>query len=206
MNTLKLLMIAAIAVFMAGCYTLSLHPLYSDEDVVFDSLLVGIWGDPENSNETWAFEKSGDNAYLMVIRDQGVIQTSSKSKKDNFKLVMDIDPEKDGKFQVHMVQLGEYLFLDLFPVEPKHENDFFKSHVIQAHSFVRVWLKGDTLELAALDKKWLKESIDQKKIDIKHERLKNTIVLTASTEELQAFVIDYINEAFSEIDKAYRLN
>jgi uncharacterized protein with PIN domain len=69
-------------------------------------------------------------------------------------------------------------------------------HVIPAHSFMRVSLEGHVLRLAFFDLDWLKKNIEQNKVTIKHERRDDTIVLTASTEELQKFVLEHVEEAF----------
>ena len=52
---------------LAGC-VFSLHPLYTDEDLVFDPALVGTWAQ-DNSGNTWEFGKGNRNNYELVIRE-----------------------------------------------------------------------------------------------------------------------------------------
>ena len=161
-------------VFYAGCVR-SLHPLYTEEDLVFEMALVGTWADEEDQ-DTWTFQKSGEYDYDLTVTEDG----------------------SRGKFKAHLVQLGSFLFLDLYPQEPEMENDFYKFHLIAAHTFSRIWLEGDALSLSMLNNEWVKDMIDQGKEKIAHERLEDTIVLTAATADLQQFVVKY-----AEDDKAF---
>ena len=171
---------------MTGCFVLSVHPLYFEKDLVFESGLVGTWGEKEHEkdlSELWIFKKSGDKSYQLIIKDQ----------------------DEEGFFEAHLLKLGDYLFLDLYPEEPEESSEFYKMHVIPAHSFILVSLEGHVLQLGFFDLDWLEENIEQNKITIKHERRDDTIVLTASTEELQKFVLKHVKEAFPfEEDSLHR--
>jgi hypothetical protein len=147
---------------------------------------VGTWGEKEHEkdlSELWIFKKSGEKSYQLIIKDQ----------------------EEEGLFEAHLLKLGDYLFLDLYPEEPEESSEFYKMHVIPAHSFILVSLEGHVLRLGFFDLDWLEENIEQNKITIKHERRDDTIVLTASTEELQEFVLKHVKEAFPfEEDSLHR--
>jgi hypothetical protein len=172
---------------LTGCFVLSVHPLYFEKDLIFETDLVGTWGEKgheKDLSELWIFQKSGNKSYRLTIRD----------KEDG-----------EGEFEAHLLKLGEYLFMDLYPEEPEATSDFYKMHVIPAHSFMLVSLEGNVLRLAFFDLDWLKKNIEQNKVSIKHERRDDTIVLTASTEELQAFVLKHVEEAFPfEEDSLHR--
>ena len=182
MNTWKSIIIIAFILIlvlgMTGCFVLSVHPLYFEKDLVFESGLVGTWGEKEHEkdlSELWIFKKSGEKSYRLIIRDV---------------------EEGEGLFEAHLLKLGDHMFLDLYPEEPETGSEFYNMHVIPAHSFMRVSLEGHVLRLAFFDLDWLKKNIEQNKVSIKHECRDDTIVLTASTEELQAFVLKHIEEAF----------
>ena len=163
---------------MTGCLTLSVHPLYFEEDLIFEEGLIGTWGPKDaekNLSELWIFKKAGDNEYRLIIKEKG---------------------SQDGVFEARLLKLGKYMFLDIFPEEPDTGNEFFNMHLIPAHSFLRVSLQGHVLQLALFDLEWLKNNIEKKKIKIKHERRDDLIVLTASTKELQELVLEHIEEAF----------
>ena len=180
MRVAKMLVAVGISVLMLGCVP-SLHPLYTEKDVTFEPALVGVWGEKDKT-DTWTFKKSGENAYELIITEEGV----------------------PGKFEAHLVRLGELLFLDLYPEEPDIKHKFYKAHLIPVHTFLRIWVDKDkdVVRLALMKPDWLKEMIDQKKVTVKHERLgdeaDSPIMLTASTKELQEFVVKYVGEAFGD--------
>lgn len=172
---------------MTGCFVLSVHPLYFEENLIFKPGLVGTWGEKQHEKdleELWIFKKSGDNSYRLILKE-----------KDS----------EDGVFEAHLFKLGKYMFLDLYPEEPVTGMDFYKMHVIPAHSFIRVSVEGHVLRLAFFDLDWLEKNLEQNKVKIKHERRDDTIVLTASTRELQEFVLNHVEEAFKfEDEDLYR--
>ena len=182
MHTAKILVILGIMLLIVGCVP-SLHPLFTEKDPIFEPALVGTWGE-EGSKETWTFQKSGDNTYDLIITEKRTILDSE--------VIV-------NKFDAYLVKVDKFLFLDIYPKGPEIESDFYKSHLIPAHTFSKVWIDGDVLHLGILDYEWLKEMIDNKKVNISHERLGDEpspmIVLTASTKALQEFVLKYAEDA-----------
>ncbi len=59
MRTKKLLFHLPAAL-LAGCVpVMSLHPLYTDKDVIFEEKLLGTWLDDPNSPDTaWQFKRT----------------------------------------------------------------------------------------------------------------------------------------------------
>jgi hypothetical protein len=57
--------------------------------------------------------------------------------------------------------------------------------------------EGDRLTLDVLNAEWLREKIDSAQVEIEHIRRDDVIVLTARTEDLQAFVTTHVAEAFT---------
>jgi len=174
MRTTVVIVALGLAVLMAGCVP-SLHPLFTEKDLVYDPALVGTWAE-EEGEDIWIFRKSGDNAYDLIYSQKGV----------------------PAQFEAHLVQVAEFLFLDTYPGEPNIKNDLYTIHLIPAHTFSRIWIEGDVLRLAMLDLDWLKDMIAKKKVNIAHEQVDGGIVLTASTKELQEFFLKYADD-----DKAF---
>jgi hypothetical protein len=180
MNHRKLPVAAALAMVLTACVP-SIHPLYTEHDLVFDPALVGVWSEDEKADETWAFEKSGDQAYKAIYSEKG----------------------KTGEFDVHLLKLGDTLFLDFYPqddgIKQMDRNDFYRFHFLPVHTFARVSLSGATLEMGFFDADWLKNLLEEKPKAIRHERRgADGIILTASTKELQKFVLDHADEAFGD--------
>lgn len=188
MRITKMLVAVGIVVLVLGCVP-SLHPLYTEKDVTFDPTLVGVWSEKDKT-DTWTFNKSGDNAYELIMTQDGA----------------------PGKFEVHLVRLGELLFLDIYPEEPDIKPNFYKIHLLPVHTFYRIRIdkEKDVLRIAGMNPDWLKENLDEKRITIAHERLGEdvgvgNIVITASTKELQEFVVKHAAEAFGEPAELQRL-
>ena len=183
MRTTIMLTIFAMVLFMAACVP-SLHPLFTEKDLVFDPALVGTWAEA-GENETWTFQRTGDKVYELTYTERGV----------------------PSKFVAHLVELGKFRFLDLYPDEPEIKNDFYKWHLIPAHSFSRIKIEGDAVQIAMLSDEWLKTMLDQKKTNINHERIDSSIVLTAPTKKLQEFVLKYVEDAkaFGDWSEMHRL-
>jgi len=109
MKTKKLLFYL-LAALLGGCIpVLSLHPLYTEEDVTFEEKLLGTWvDDPEDPKTTWEFSRA-------------------EAKEKAYKLIYSDDEGKKGSFEVHLVKLENRLFLDVFPNQfPSGQQDWEK--------------------------------------------------------------------------------
>ncbi|MCK4291989.1 MAG: hypothetical protein KAY65_02235 [Planctomycetes bacterium] len=183
MKTKKLLFYL-LAVLMGGCVpVLSLHPLYTKENVVFKQELLGTWTDPNAPKVTWEFKRADESetAYKLIFSDE--------------------DGRK-GSFETHLVKLEDRLFLDLYPDEFPCDledpnkvdwpyNAFF---LVPVHTFIKV----DSIEPAlkmrlTLDNK-MEQLLKENPKAVKHTVLEDKPVLTASTKELQAFVLKYADD------------
>ncbi|MCE5271852.1 hypothetical protein LLH00_11295 [bacterium] len=162
--------LALVTVLLLGCGpALSLHSLFTDEDVSFDSGIVGVWG--EKRSECWTIRKSPKgNTYDFIY-------TSGKGGT--------IIGEADSlSFVGRLVKIGGYTFMDITTNDSNLESFL----AIPVHAFLRLSLEGDSLGIAYLDDDWLKDNIEKNKIRIKHELVDDGILLTASPKELQELV------------------
>ncbi|MDD1777525.1 MAG: hypothetical protein LUQ65_05095 [Candidatus Helarchaeota archaeon] len=182
MHSAKILILLGVAIFLTGCVP-SLHPLFTEKDLIFEPALVGTWVDEDGKN-TWEFKKSEENSYELVYTEN----------------------EVPAKFQAHLLKLGGFLFLDVFPEEPEMKNGLYKGLLIPAHGFSRIWMEGDSVRLAYLDPDWFKQMIDKKKVKIDHDFIDQSIILTAQTEDLQKFAVKYAEDAkaFSNKSELHR--
>lgn len=197
MRTLKYILIAVAALMLSGCWTLSIHPLYTQEDLIADPMLVGKWYSPDDLDQLWMFEANGEKSYRLTIVEG--IETQLKEAVENkTRLVLTVDPDKDAMFDIHLLKLGQTTFMDFYPEEPANVNEFYKFHVIPAHSFSRVSIEGNVMSLQFFDAEWLMEQMDEGKVPIKVEDWNDLRVITAETEDLQKFVLDHADEAFEE--------
>jgi hypothetical protein len=180
MRSIKILAVLGIALLMSGCVLSSLHPLFTEKDLVFDKSLLGTWTGA-GEDDTLTFEDGGEKAYDLTYSAEG----------------------PKVRYKAHLVQLGKYRFLDIYPQESE---DYDAYHFIPAHTFWKIWMEEDNLHIDGLAHDWLKNMIDQKKIKIPHEVLEDRILLTATTKELQEFVLKYAEDAsaFSVTEEFHR--
>jgi len=162
------IVLAALTV-LAGCVP-CLRAIYTDEGVVFKPELVGVWSQP-HQKETWQFTAAGEKSYRLV-------QTDKEGRK--------------GAFSAHLVKLEGALFLDLSPeTKDLPGNNFSRCYLYPLHTFFLVEELGSALRLSAMDGKWLEKCLKRNPAAIRHERIKGSIMLTASTAELQEFLIKH---------------
>lgn len=181
MNYLRPLRLVVLAsVLLAGCVP-TLHPIYTTDDVIFDPALLGLWRDTEFPGETWVFTSAGSDAYRLVF-------TESDGKK--------------GAFVVYLARIGGARFLDLYPEEPElAANSLYKDHLVPAHTFLLVEGLGSELRLRVPEAEWLSEYLEEYPDALAHEVVSGGLVITASTEELQRFVLAHLEteEAFGHL-------
>jgi hypothetical protein len=162
----------------------SLHPFFNESNVVFRDTLLGIWIGP--SGDRLTFTKSGNDHYELLYVD-----------------------ETSARFEARLFELGGATFLDLYPQIGDKGNSLYLTSLVRAHALVKLTIGEDSLSIALLDDEWLKKLSDQRQLGLAHERLADgTIVLTAPTSELQAFILRDANreEAFGESETFRRLS
>jgi hypothetical protein len=173
---LKVITFYLLAVVLGGCIpVLSVHPLFSENELIFDPNLLGLWK-AADSNQTWQFSRIEDqNTYQLVIT------------------------ENDGNQGTFLAGLGELqgnLFLVIYPKEPQsmeQESGFYKQHILSLFSSMRVEQIDPNLKIAMMDYDKVNKIIkaDPNILTCETPEMDNKLVLTASTEELQKFVVEY---------------
>ncbi len=174
---------ALLLILMAGCVR-SLHPVYTDQDVIFDEKLVGCWSE-ENSEESWEFSKQNEKNYQLVYTVGG----------------------QSGTFDVHLFKIEGELFLDLFPKPPELPlNDFFKSHLFPVHTFAHIKQIEPTLQMRFPDPDWIQKLVTERPKEIRYEKIDRELVVTASTKEMQAFWLKHLDteKAFGKLSNMQR--
>ena len=184
MNTKKILFYMLVAI-LGGCIPImSVHPLYTKSDIVFEEKILGTWVDDPNSPETsWEFSRMDepDNAYKLIFTDE---------------------EGKKGFFEAYLVKLQDKLFLDVFPGETPWEledpntvdwayNTFF---LLPSHTFIKIDSIEPQLKLRTTANTPMEEFLQEHPDAIEHILVEDRIVLTASTKELQAFILKYADD------------
>lgn len=172
----------------------SIHPYYTDKEVVEDDRILGkYFVDSDREDKYWQFSKpKGQN----------------KSKAYMLEMV-----QSDGRkfqFTTQLFKLNGHYYLDFLAEPPadidikSNENEFpenfYSMHWWPVHTLARVKIQEDNLSINFFDLEWMEKLIKESKIRIKHEKVSNIFLLTASTANLQKFIIKYgqEKEAFPE--------
>ena len=161
----------------------SLNPFYTDKDIVFNDDLLGAW--VNDSGDKCMFTKSGDNHYDFLFVDDGL-----------------------SRFEARLIELGGVKFLDLYPKTQGKNSDLSPANFVPAHTLALLTISKDSISIAMMDVEWIKKLSDQNRLDLAHERLADgSIVLTAQTRELQAFVMKHADDKklFGDADVYHRL-
>ena len=174
-----------LAALLGGCVpVMSLHPLYTEKEVVFEERLLGRWIDDPNSPETtWEFNRIEEpkSAYNLVFSDE---------------------EGKKGSFVAHLVRLQNRLFLDVYPSEPPWEiedpnklelfyNCFF---LIPVHTFIKIDFNGPQLKMWSTNDEDMEKFLKEEPNAVKHTFVEDKLILTAPTKELQNFVLKYADD------------
>ena len=169
---LKMALAAALflpSVLLSGC-SLSLHPLYTSKDVVFEAALLGEWTD--KTQDVWSVTQAGQDHYRVVYTDSD---------------------HKRGEFVAHLVRVQGATFLDLFPAETQFsQSDLYASHFLPVHSVYKVVGTHPMPQLAELSEDWLRAYLARHPAALRHETVNNWIYLTASPREIQRFLIAHL--------------
>jgi hypothetical protein len=160
--------LVALTLF-AGCVP-SLNAVYTNENLVFDPAVVGVWLQP-GSKATWDFSKRDDTSYRLIYTD-----------KDGH----------TGVFTAHLANVEGTLFLDLYPEQvPIEANSFYKFHLVPIHTIYLVRRTEPALELAAINYQWLEKYLTEHPHAIPFATFDGRKMLTAPTADVQAFVLEH---------------
>jgi hypothetical protein len=166
-----------LASLLGGC-VLSVHPLFTAEDLVFEEKLLGVWV-KEDSKETWEFGRHSDES------------------RERYTIVYTDSEGETGGFLAGLGRLNDMLFLDLYPEQPDvNANEFYKYHLLGVHTFLKIEQIGPALQMRMMSHDKMKEMLEEDPNLIKHEVLEepdSRILLTASTKELQRFMVKHAN-------------
>ncbi len=162
----------AVMILTTGCWVRSLHPIYTEKDLVFDEKLVGTWetvDKDDGETATMIFHRSGKTSYRLTY-----------GEKDD-----------TAVFDAHLTRIGNHAFLDLYPELPADYKGVDAAHVVRTHGIVRISVGKDEARFSLLNHGWLKGTLEKKKIILAHDIVDGSVVLSASTNELRDFLKDY---------------
>lgn len=195
---MKKLAFMCLAALLGGCVPfLSLHPLFTEENVVFEEKLLGTWVDDSTPPEfTWEFARLDPTA-AEKLREQFEDQV-----KKFYRLNITDKEGRKGSLVACLVKLKDRMFLDIFPDKlPSGEADMEEAKLmynafffVSAHTFLRVDSIDEELTLRLTVEDRFKELIEANPDAVEFTRIDDRSILTASTKELQAFIAKYAGD------------
>ncbi len=151
---------------LSGCWIPSVNPLYEEGDIIFDPALVGVW-QADDAKTTMAFSRNPDAKCYDILYEEN---------------------DEKSAFLGCVVQLGTVRYLDIKTAGTKLP-DALSAHLLQLHSFWKLQLGSDRLELQPLNAEWFKEMDEKKHLLLEHFDSDGDMVLTASTASLRSFFL-----------------
>lgn len=188
MKRSTLIILLCTAIMLNGClYTL--YPIFTEKDIIFNKDLLGYWK-VVNEKQSLEIKRIPENRKAEL--PEGIRRVSV-----NGYLVIRIDSSgkvMDENF-VFLSRIGKHNYLDYYPAETpaqKTLNKYYKNHLIGLHSIYRCDVRNtDQFGIRQFDKKFLDKQIQNNKINIRHEVIDGKNIITAPTDQLQQFIIQY---------------
>jgi hypothetical protein len=178
----KIIIIPALtAFFLSGCLITSFHPFYKPDDVTSNNLLLGEW---INKNSLLTFSQL-EGAYFLNYKDC----------EDPYNAPNDFSSCTMADFTVHLMKLGNNFYMDFYPRNYMNtDNLFLNLHVKPTHSLAKVSIEKDQIEFRMLNYSWLTNHLETSKDKLSHIKIDELVALTATTQELQDFILKNQNE------------
>jgi hypothetical protein len=165
-----------------GCKAMqSVSPLVDREHAVYDPELVGKWVSPQDEKTRVLNVEAGKEPETYTVTLSGV--------------------EDKSEYRAKLGRWGGDEFADVESLSAPHAQDSEAMKMLMpAHLLCRIRHDGDFLWLAYVDRDWAeKRHPEKKQREIGGKVMDLGFVFTASSEELQKFVLQYAHE-----DKAFR--
>lgn len=189
----KLIVITAFAgmiALLSSCLS-TLHPLFTEKDLVFDPRLVGMWNSGGEDKDTVIIERGSRESFrelpeaLQAVADKAYYITIKEKGEESI-----------FKYYAFLARIGNDLYFDYYPAqEAKKElqDGLFRKHLVKLHSLYHVdFIQNGSFRVKQFDEGFLTDLIRNKKIRISHEVMfDGSYLITASTAELQQYVIKY---------------
>jgi hypothetical protein len=216
-----LLLLAGLLLLTGCVPVDSLNPLYTDKDTAFDESLLGSWVGSDNGAdgvlEFIARDEDGKKTYLLVMTDKDKESDTYKRTiyqahfvKLNDGAFLDVTPQtfetslnsyplqvKSGKrgttIEPALLRLGEAAYMEFSP--GAHDGGGkIDAHIRRAHWIVRVTRKDKVLQLDWADDDVFRKAVQAGTMKLPSKLLGDkgqNVVITATTQELQKFVVEH---------------
>ena len=198
MKQIKITIAIFTTVFFTSCVT-SLHPLVTNNNVVEENRIAGLWKYEDMNLKVEPLLKS--ELYELLKSKNDSNGNPLRGEKDSLLLVKSYSLAyiKNG---IHYYMLASFtrvnnaLFIDLLPVDifSPDSTEVISPGVKETHSFAKVIFQSNNqVQLNFLSPDFIEKQLRQERVAIKHEKIEMTgdFLITASSEDLRHFLTKY---------------
>ncbi len=196
MKTRGIILILTVLIFNS-CIVKSLQPFYTKDSLSFNEKLLGNWIDDKKGQ--WIVESIKEK--FEQDQKEGIKLSEEDLRafdayKDGY-YVNYIKNDKEAGFIAMPFQIEKQYFLDFIPLEYEAEeiNSLAAQHLLNTHSVAKLDFHSEQkTSFSWLSEKNINSLFDSKQIRLKHEKIgvEETLLLTATSEELYAFLKKYM--------------
>ena len=175
-------------ILINGCLPVrSIHPFYTQDNMVFTQDLVGRWGD-HNDDSTWMFVADDKKTYSLYIEDDNVVSS----------------------FTATLFQVDGTFMLDVVPnsiVEECGQDNLEVSHVLPLHGLLKVEIQDNRLYIQISDEKTWKSLLASDPNVIGYTLVDNETILTDKSESIYSYLwsIQDTNDLWEKTDTLEKL-
>ncbi len=196
MKTRGTLLVLIILLF-SSCIVKSLQPFYIKDRLSFNKNLLGNWTD--NKKGQWTIESikakfEEDKKESVKLSEEDI--RAYESYKNGYYLNY-INKDKVAGFIAMPFKIDEQYFLDFIPIEIEDEeiNSLAAEHLLKTHSVAKLDFNSDNkISISWLSEERIDDLLNNGNMRLKHEVVgpSETLLLTATSEELYAFLKKYM--------------
>ncbi|MCG6534994.1 MAG: hypothetical protein L7F78_09935 [Syntrophales bacterium LBB04] len=234
MFSLRRLVLTAISSMFPMLFTACgpadfLHPLFLPSERMLLPGLEGQWvrqSEKETQEEILTFETHGTDSYRLLVGEQSepydgflgrlggacyleIIPDKKIRKEGRFKIMpASIHGREDPALSSFFIADGLYLTLRQ-RTSSQNLPEELELQIQPTRQILKLELKGDLLKVWCLDEDEIRKGLDRGEFMVSHIRWQDKLLVTASTEELQAFLLncdrDPQSTLFTEADTYRRI-
>lgn len=196
MKTKGIILVLAV-LLLSSCIVKSLQPFYTKDSLSFNEKLLGKWVD--NKKGQWTveslkekFEQDRKEGVELSEVDLSALETYKEGYYVNY-----IKNANEAGFIAMPFKIEQHYFIDFIPIEIEDDeiNSLAAEHLLKTHSVCKLDMNSDDeLSLSWLSEERISDLFSESKLRLKHENIgpEETLLLTATSEELYAFLKKYL--------------
>jgi hypothetical protein len=176
LNMARSIVGTAFLLCLAGGCVRSIQPVLKEDQLISDDHLLGNW---VSSNG----------------KSSGIVSAADEHKQ--YPLLYTDESGKKADLLVRLGKVGDMTIGEVTSAEPNPDaSDVYKTYLLPLHSFAIIKKTTPQIVMTSMNDVWLGKYIAAHPTELATAKLdENTILITASTDDLQAFIIRHENDS-----------